>query len=100
MIAQSIMGAYGLGLKKRCMMTSVLPDTDGRTPISKVPSTPFTLPGNRYMMESLLRPGLGVLQKFGVTVRVPWLKICWLNDSGKLWNGPDSSALRTSTLAE
>jgi hypothetical protein len=100
MTGQSVANSYGLGLKKRCMMTSVLPETDGRTLISKAPSTPFTLPGSWYIMESLLRPGFGVLQKFGVIVRVPSLKICWLNDSGKLWNGPDSSALRSNTLAE
>src|SRR5215467_7463701 len=88
------------GRKNRCIISSVLPETDGLTPISYVPVYPFTPPGRRYITESLVNPGCASLKKPGVTVRVPFSKMCESNDWGKLWNGPASSALRMSVLAE
>src|SRR5690606_16192206 len=54
------------GLKNRCIITSVFPETEERTPISSVPSTQFTAPRSSYQMESSFEPDFGLRQKFGV----------------------------------
>lgn len=81
-------------------MTSVLPDIDGLTPISNVPSTPLMMPCSSYITELLLNPGFALLKKPGFTIILPWSKTCWWNHSEKLWNGPGSSARRTNSRDE
>ena len=56
-----------LVLKNRCMITSVLPLTDGLVAISYIPWWPLISPLNRYMTLSLLRLGTSFSQKPGVT---------------------------------
>lgn len=45
-------------------MTSVLPDRDGLTPISKNPLFPLTTPGYLYKILVLLNPVLETLKYF------------------------------------